>query len=216
MRKKISFYYEQIPSVSHNDDPREIIRLHIRSFEKYGWRVVLLDESDARKHPLYDVFNDENSVFRSSRNPWEYTRACYMRWLAYAVAGDYFADLDVINYGFTTKDADDLRNELGEAQFISPAAAAGLFKGEEYNDIINTLIDYKNAPFVRGHIETDINDMNIIAECMPNKFSIALTNDVRIARDYSQPGWDTAKLVHYPYHYTKSPRALTIETERPV
>ena len=139
-----------------------------------------------------------------------------MRWLAYAVAGNYFADLDVINYGFTNKDADDLRSEMGGPLFVSHAAAVGLFKGDEYSDIINSLVNYKNAPFVSGYIEADINDMTILAECIPNRFTIARTDDVRIAKDYSLPGWDIAKLVHYPYHYTKPPRAMTVKTERPV
>lgn len=214
MGKKIAFYFEKIEGLSHTDDLDDLTDLHTRSFEKYGWEVVHLNESNARQHPLYPVFDDPTSVFASSRNGWEYTRACYMRWLAYASAGHFFADFDVINYGFSHDDALDMRRLAGGATFLSGATAVGLFQQAEYDQILGAFIDYQKNPFVEGSLVDDVNDMTILLQCRPNLFAITGTEDVRVARDYSCPGWEEAQLVHYPYHYVKPPRSKTVREKR--
>jgi hypothetical protein len=203
--RKISFYFQRIEAIK--DDLDVIIQLHKESFMQHGWEVVHLDESVSRHHSLFDTFNDDKSIFAASRNGWVYTRTCYMRWLAYAMAGYPFADFDVINYGFRPQDAIDLRRLAGRPVFLSIAGAVGLFEGREYDEVLETFLDYQNNPVVEGWTEIDVNDMNILLQCRPDLFSLIDLEDTRIARDYSCPGWDSAKLVHYPYHYTKPPRS---------
>lgn len=137
-----------------------------------------------------------------------------MRWLAYASAGHYFADFDIMNYGFVAEDAEALRAEAGGPKLLSGAGAAGLFKGDEYDSILDAFLSYKKNPFIEGALKEDVNDMTILIQCRPDIFSSIWNDDVRIARDYSCPGWDVAKLVHYPFHYVKPPRIKTVMEDR--
>lgn len=216
MPNKISFYFEKIQDLANSDKLDELIDIHTKSFEHYGWEVVRLDESVARSHPLYEQFNDPESILGSSRNGWEYTRSCYMRWLAYAMAGHYFADFDVVNYGFTSKTADDLRAIAGGPAFVAGATAMGLFRGEEYDQILHAFLRYKENPFVEGILEQDVNDMTILIQTRPDLFSLISRDDTRIVRDYNNPGWEVAKAVHYPYAYTPQPRSNTVLRVRPL
>ena len=213
---KISYYFQRIEGLAYSDDIPDLIAMHVKSFEQNGWEVVALDERDAQRHPLYPLFDDENSAFNASRNGWEYTRACYMRWLAYATAGHPFADFDIVNYGFTPEDAKQMAKEADGPKLLSGAGAIGLFSGKDYDLILNTFQKYASAPFVAGALEEDVNDMTILIQCFPEIFSLIGNEDVRIARDYTCPGWSEAKLVHYPYHYTPQPRAKTATQARPL
>lgn len=215
MTQKISYYFERIEGLAQVDDLPSLIDSHRSSFEKYGWELVPLNEKISQQHPLFSVFNDEMSVFNSSKNGWEYTRACYMRWLAYASAGHFFADFDIMNYGFTYENALELRELAGGPTFVSGAGAVGLFQGAEYDHILEAFLAYQREPFVRGMLEGDVNDMTVLLECRHDLFSLIGMDDTRIARDYSCPGWQVAQLVHYPYHYTTPPRVKTIRAERP-
>ncbi|SFJ67340.1 class I SAM-dependent methyltransferase [Methylobacterium brachiatum] len=215
-RPKISYYFQRIEGLAYSDDVPDLIAMHVKSFEQNGWEVVALDERDAKQHPLYSFFDDENSAFAASRNGWEYTRACYMRWLAYATAGHPFADFDVVNYGFTPKDAKQMARDAEGPKLLSGAGAMGLFAGKDYDLILSTFQKYASAPFVDGALKEDVNDMTILIQCLPEIFSLIGNEDVRIARDYTCPGWGEAKLVHYPYHYTPQPRAKTANQARPL
>lgn len=215
-RPKISYYFQRIEGLAYSDDIPDLIKMHVKSFEQNGWEVVALDESDAQRHPLYSFFDDEKSAFAASRNGWEYTRACYMRWLAYATAGHPFADFDIVNYGFTPADAKQMIKEAAGPKLLSGAGAMGLFAGKDYDLILNTFQKYAAAPFVAGALQEDVNDMTILIQCFPEIFSLIGNEDVRIARDYTCPGWNEAKLVHYPYHYTPQPRAKTANQARPL
>ena len=216
MSNKIAYYFESIEGLAGSDDLTGLIDLHKRSFEQNGWEVVALDERDARQHPLYATFNDSNSIFATSRNGWQYTRACYMRWLAYASAGHFFADFDIVNYNFSQQNAHEMREMAGGPTFLSGAGAIGLFRDHEYDQVLNAFLKYRDNPFIDGMLKIDVNDMNILLQCRPDLFSLIQIEDTRIARDYSCPGWDIADLVHYPYHYTKPPRSATVNSERPV
>ena len=218
LNNKIAYYFEPIDAFKQNDDLEDLIDLHNKSFRQHGWDVVHLDERTSRRHPLYDVFNDPDSVFAQSKNGWEYTQACYMRWLAYAVVGYPFADFDVINYGFRPQDAAKLRrlSIAGEPVFISFAGAVGLVYGSEYDAVFDAFLEYRSNQAVGKRSATliDVNDMNILRERRPQWF--ALASDARIAQDYTRSGWEKAKLVHFPYHYTKRPRAAVVKSVRPI
>lgn len=218
---KISFYYQDFGDKVHNNDNiEELIQLHTRSFEAQGWEVILVDESIAKLHPKYSLFDDPSTILGRSKNNWFYTRACYMRWLAYAVLGYSFADLDVINYGFTPKDAKNIRSNLSTSSpvFLSLAGAVGLIAPDGYDLLIDTYVrfietaDPDNIPV--GIMSHDINDMSIMRHFHPDWYEFIEYNDDRYAKDYSLYKWEHAKLVHYPFHFTPQPRIETIRKER--
>lgn len=194
---------------------RDILRtleLHTETFAAHGWRVVQVGMEAARSHPLFQWFDGLEWFYSLSTNPPRYTRICYMRWLAYAASGLPFADLDVINFGFTPADAAPLLESKTPA-LISAANAMGLLTADHYVQILDSfrhivehLDDYR-------HRVDDINDMTLLRHVRPEYNSALPYPDDRFVKDYSNPGWETARLVHFAHGLTPLPRSRTIEVE---
>lgn len=217
--RKIAYYFQKLErDVNSDDNIPALIDLHTETFERHGWTVVRVDESDARRHPHYDVFDNPNTILSKSRNAWEYTRACYMRWLAYAVLGYPFADFDVINYGFTPHDADEIKasNVRNLPIFLSAAGAMGLLEGRDYTRMIDTYLKFIKNPVISGSLSVDINDMTIMREMRSNWYNCIAYPDDRFVKDYTIDNWQTAKMVHYAYGLTACPRVETIRKARPL
>lgn len=208
---RIAYYFEPIMTTfTALDDQGVLIDLHERTFRSNGWEPVRLSEQTSRRHPLYEFFSRRDTILARTKNEWSYARACYMRWLAYAVEGIPFCDFDVLNYGFTPEDAAELMAEAKAPLLISNAGAVGLLRSSDYKSVINLFVDFVKNPVLRGRLKTeDINDMTILQELSPGWFTQVPFEDRRFAKDYSTEGWREAKLVHYPYHYTPVPRGRT-------
>lgn len=194
---------------------RDILRtleLHTETFAAHGWQVVLVGMEAARSHPLFPWFDGLEWFYALSGNPPRYTRICYMRWLAYAAAGLPFADLDVINFGFTPADADPLLESKTPA-LISAANAMGLLTADHYAQILDSFRHIvEHLDDYRHHVE-DINDMTLLRHVRPEYNSVLPYPDDRFVKDYMNPGWETARLVHFAHGLTPLPRSRTIETE---
>lgn len=194
---------------------RDILRtleLHTESFAAHGWQVVRVGMEAARSHPLYPWFDGLDWLYALSGNQPRYTRMCYMRWLAYAASGLPFADLDVINFGFTPDDARPFF-AANTPPLISAANAMGLLTPDHYVQILDSfrhivehLDEYKH------HID-DVNDMTLLRHVRPEYNSAIPYPDDRFAKDYSNPGWETARLVHFAHGLTPLPRSRAIEAE---
>lgn len=216
---QIAYYFQQLDgNISPADDIDGLIDLHRRSFERFGWEVIHVDESHSRLHPLFEVFDDPTTILGQSANLWQYSRACYMRWLAYAVLGCPFADYDVINYGFTIEDAENIRacNTRRLPLFLSRAGAMGLLKASDYQRVLQTYIDFIASPRIEGRIaDEDINDMTIMFHYHPDWYETIPYEDVRFVKDYRRVAWRQAKLVHYAYYWTGPQRLSVIDQVRP-
>lgn len=215
----IAYYYQKLEGdVSPADNIMGLIDLHRRSFERFGWKVIHVDESHARLHPLFSVFDDPTTILGKSSNKWEYARACYMRWLAYAVVGCPFADYDVINYGFTVEDAEIIRtlNKKRLPLFLSRAGAMGLLTKSSYDRVLQTYLDFIASPRIEGRIaDEDINDMTIMFHYHSDWYETIPYEDDRFVKDYRRAGWRKARLVHYAYYWTGSQRLDVINQVRP-
>ena len=192
---------------------RDILRtmeLHDASFTAHGWQVVRVGLAEARQHPLYDWFDRLDGFYALSRNAANYTRLCYMRWLAYAISGLPFADLDVINFGFTPEDARPFI--VGTKPAINSAAnAMGLLSPAHYAQILDAYRHViENVDAFRGQVE-DINDMTLLRAARPDFNQPFPYQDDRFVKDYPNPGWETSLLVHFAHGLTPMPRSRTIE-----
>lgn len=216
---KISYYYQEMKNViSTSEDIPALIDLHCKSFSDHGWEAVLVNESDAKQHPLYSLFDRPDTILAKSRNPWEYTRACYMRWLAYAVAGNPYADFDVINYGLSPEDARQIKadDHIQRPIFLSAAGAVGLLGPQDYAQVLEVYQSFMENPIIDGSISEDINDMTILRQLRPQWYEAVPYPDDRFSKDYLNPGWETTKLCHFPYATTPPPRAMKIQSVRPI
>ncbi len=87
-----------------------LIQYWKQSWESNGWKAHVLTEDYIKDEKYYtdlkfDNFSESILCKYSLDFDCEYTRACYMRWLAYYKFAKengfiYWADYDVINYGF--------------------------------------------------------------------------------------------------------------------
>ncbi len=200
------------PAMEYRRDILRTLDLHGETFAAHGWRVVRVGMEAARSHPLFPWFDGLDWFYALSINPPRYTRICYMRWLAYAASGLPFADLDVINFGFTPDDAAPFL-ESKTPPLISAANAMGLVTAAHYAQILDSfrhIVDHLDD--YRHHVD-DINDMTLLRHVRPEYNSAIPYTDDRFVKDYSNPGWETARLVHFAHGLTPPPRSQAIEAE---
>lgn len=103
-------YFNLIPDSEFSSDSQQLINLWKKSWEKYNWNPIVLDESHSKKNVLYDKLNidnpDANFYKTINSSNWKYHRSCYCRLLAYCQyvrenGATLYADYDVMNYGFS-------------------------------------------------------------------------------------------------------------------
>ncbi|MEX0671100.1 MAG: hypothetical protein WD060_11655 [Pirellulales bacterium] len=63
----------------------------------------------------------------------------------------------------------------------------------------------------RHDFRTQVDDMTLLRAARPEyNMAIPYTDD-RFVKDYLNPGWETAWLVHFPHGLTPQPRSRTID-----
>ena len=148
--------------------PNSIFERWIDSFSKNGFEPVILNESDAREHPLFDKVNELISKLPTVNNP-EYERACWLRWLAYRqLAPAFFTDIDVINYGFKPDDVQTQLPMYSHYTYASPAAVYAT------GDAIDSFIDnFSKARFWINPVNgvDHVSDMIAFHRCYGGIFS---------------------------------------------
>lgn len=93
-------YYERVPNLWPEDTQLALIELWKKSWAKHGWNPVVLNESAAAPHKFFKEYKERVGALPTAFG-YEYTVACFMRWLAVGVkGGGMMVDYDVINYGF--------------------------------------------------------------------------------------------------------------------
>lgn len=102
-------YYENIEEINNGsytgtEDQKKLIDICRNSWERAGWRFVVLNETIAQKHFFYKKYKKIISTFPTI-NPKKYEYNCFMRWLAMSqIGGGLVIDYDVININFYKKD----------------------------------------------------------------------------------------------------------------
>jgi hypothetical protein len=211
-------------------DSLELIKLWEKSWSKNGWNPIVLSLEDAKKHPRYyeiDLKNYSSNLYKYSLNGASYLELCYSRWFAYGLYGGVWSDYDVINYGFSPEDSEQLVQH--EPVFIDHIGSCGFATLNGHEKIIEGFIDaYKNDNIVNNILSLqkkynqtqDISDMHINRKInTPIKFpNIPLCNE-----KFSDDEWRKSKLVHYhnglwnhfKNHQCKK-RSDFIKAERPI
>lgn len=194
----------------YRSDILRTMELHDASFAAHGWTVVRVGLAEAKRHPLYGWFDRLDGFYALSCNPTDYSRICYMRWLAYAESGLPFADLDVINFGFTPGAARPFVE--GESPALNSAAnAMGLLSPRHYVEILDTFRRIVEHVDEYRPLVDDVNDMTLLRAARPDFNTPFPYPDERFVKDYTLPGWETSLLVHFAHGLTPQPRSRTIE-----
>lgn len=198
---KIHCFYSESKDIDSTDE-RKLICLWIESWRNKGFDPVVLNESWAERHPLFEAYRDKVSQFPST-NPAGYDLSCFLRWMAVAVAETEdtatMADYDVFNYGFAPLIAGN--SKITAYQGHVPCLVSG--RPKSFLGMCKLFMD-----FIPREGETHVSDMSILASLTPIQSDKIITFNHPIIKSYGEPGWDKSPAVHYP-NGVMSPAKLT-------
>jgi hypothetical protein len=177
-----------------------------QSWESNGWEVHVLTEDYIKDEKYYtdlkfDNFSESVLCQYSIDFDCEYTRACYMRWLAYYKFAKqngfmYWADYDVVNYGFSPD------NQIEDKNFrLSSCSCAGKLNVWGARKILETFIDIQKGEYEPKTLAKLINTHS--EKSLADKFS-----DMMV----------TAKLVKFPVYHplvSRLPNEIVLKELRP-
>lgn len=186
-------------------DP-ELLALSQNSFRRHGFSVVVLSEEDARTHPLFGLLNTNPNLYRKDKGITPYQRACYNRWMAVALVSKndplppVMVDFDLINYGFTPDmlpPAQDIITMLGEI----PCPGMMIGTNAAFERMIAAFAEYAASPVAMD--DGLVNDQRIIdlRHDLWTGFRLQFASGEKLLVEYLSEGWQTAKLVHYPFRW---------------
>jgi hypothetical protein len=195
-------YFNLISGFKFSVESQELIHVWKKSWQKYGWNTILLNEDDAKKNSLYkklDLDSPDANFYRTiNSSMWRYHRSCYCRLLAYCQyvrenGATLYADYDVINYGF----ASDVLESTEENSYFSDDRCSVYLGSEGIDQIENAILTFNNNPFQEGDKHGSSNDMRIITR-YTNCFQLQKQKDNQpytslIKADFS----NETPLIHY-------------------
>lgn len=162
-------YFNLIANSKFSTESQELIDMWKKSWQQHGWNVVLLNESDSRKNPMFDKLDldDPSANFYRTIDPrmQTYHRSCYCRLLAYCQyvrenGSTLYADYDVINYGFSP---DILKSTPDDSHFCGTRCT--VYLGDEGKDQIEkSILNFSDNSFKEGDDRGSCNDMNIVSK----------------------------------------------------
>lgn len=157
------------------------------SWAAQGWEAVILGPQDAAKHPKFGILTDHAKTLPTV-NDKGYEMACYQRWCAFALEGGLISDFDVL-----PRDTFPPREFSG---FINAGVDCGvsLFHGRpsDYEIVIDTIICYSPSQEDQWEGKPHVSDATIIRKNLH-----IFPNEMDLVRGYTDPGWETAELIHY-------------------
>ncbi len=100
MTKTVYTYYEPL-GMGRNYAEEDLIKICAESWEKNGWKLVVLNYELAKSHDFYSSYSEVIKQLPSV-NPAFYDYHCYIRWLGMSkIGGGIMIDYDVANLSLT-------------------------------------------------------------------------------------------------------------------
>ena len=168
---KVACFYTQLKdnkgTIEFTNDSFPLIEYWEKSWKANGWETYVLGEDDIIKDEYYsnlkfDNFKESNLCKYTVDWDCEYSRACYLRWLAYyqfaKKHGDIFwADYDVINYGLSPH----LRVKVNTA--LSGCNSAGKLNKDGGRKILDAFVSVEKEKYQINtlHESQKVSDMFI-------------------------------------------------------
>jgi len=194
-RRKVFTYYEPIPGKTLVNDFK-LLLLWKENWKHFGFDPVVLSEAQARLHPWYDEMDEKVKRLPSVNTP-GYERACYVRHVAYSVAGGGLCvDYDLFCYRPLT---------LSEIPHVEAATAQLVcFQGHipsmlfgsslAFNALARAILDYKvgeidTEEFKRPHVS----DMHILKNS-PGDWKRDIPG---LVKNFGELGWEVSPCVHW-------------------
>lgn len=178
-------YYEAAEKIDAAEQLK-LIEIWKSEWRAHGWNPVVLHESDAQRHPL---FNRAKATFAQfpSVNPVGYDLGCWLRWLAVsACGGGWMSDYDVLPLDMSHVNSKGLTFFSGNAN--DPNIPC-LVYGEkcDYDALITFFL-------LSTHDDLHHSDMVAL-----RTLDIPFTNLLNV-KEYGEPGWAAGVAIHYSTH----------------
>ena len=192
-------------SIKFSTETKELLDYWKSSWSKHGWEPIVMSEADIGDHEYYNKlkfnnFYESNLCKLTVDFDCEYTRCCYMRWLAFHVACQKYgticwADSDVMNYGLSPEQS----HHMGINKVFAPEFCAGImnFTGSKY--ILDNFIDVESGKHdIKDVSPKDhsgvISDMFILTHLVSWR---GQAPQKRLCWITENKEWLKSKLVHY-------------------
>lgn len=161
LKKIIYTYYEPL-GMGRDYTEEDLIKICAKSWEKNGWKLVVLNYEVAKSHDFYSSYSE---VVRQlpSANPSYYDYHCYMRWLAMSkIGGGIMIDYDVANLSLTD-DSVFQHKMITSFQDHVPCVVSGT--GEQYLETCRIFCELKDNEkcLDRNQNKPHTSDMMMIA-----------------------------------------------------
>jgi hypothetical protein len=162
-------YFNLITGFKFSTESQELINIWKKSWQKYGWKTVILDESHANNNPLFGKLDLDNpdANFYKTINPsmWRYHRSCYCRLLAYCQyvrenGATLYADYDVMNYGFLPG----ILKPTPEDSYFCHSRCAVYLGKKGADQIESAILNFNNNEFKESEEHGSCNDQSIITK----------------------------------------------------
>jgi hypothetical protein len=208
---------------------RKLIEVWARSWSKFGWEPIVLNEGDAQQHPWY--WDYKAHVWNlPTEYGHDYEGSCFLRWLAMAAqatdgGGGMMTDYDVINYGLSPMPPDPNKMKIFcEPPPIPVDMGAVLGTKKHYEEICKIHMGWKPHPIHDWNNSAKLlhcSDLSLMVRMFENgNFPKPewLVKTFGYSGRFPRPSYKTARLVHYGYDMKLAghwPKWTWIERLRP-
>lgn len=207
-------FYEPIKEFNQ-DDQNELINIWKKSWIYYGWNPIIYGLKDCQECEGYDEYYKMCESYPTV-NPKKYEMFCFLRWLYMSKVGGWYADLDMINYGFYPLDCGD---KIVTTSNVLNCSSIHMSKNgyknlvEKINSLKVTENDYYD--YGEGKKVAHLSDIYVLSEHSKN-----VDTQLNILVEYPNNLYDLSLIVHYPFniyshHFTKGKTRSQIILEDP-
>jgi hypothetical protein len=187
-------FYEPIDGYDH-DDQKSLINIWKKSWSYYGWNPIVYGIKECQSCEGYDEYYKLCESYPTI-NPKQYEMLCFLRWLYMSEVGGWYADLDMINYGFYPLECGD---KIVTTTPVLNCSAIHMPKNK-YKDLISIIKSLKSD----GNTFWDYYDINIKVPHLSDTYVLSeysknIDIGLNIEVEYPNHLYDVSLIVHYPF-----------------
>lgn len=202
-------FYEPInePWINHSDQ-NDLIEIWKKSWSYYGWTPVIYGIKECENCDGYEeLYNACQKL--PTVNSKKYEMYCFLRWLYMSKVGGWYADMDMINYGFFPIDY----GEKIVTTWVAIHCSSICMPPNKYKKIIDDIINFKISEKdyygfdKNGNKKPHVSDISILSSYK----DIDIKLD--IFKEYPYYGYDVSLITHYPLNCMFSEKEKLTRTQ---
>lgn len=184
MKPVVHTYFAPSSDEATRKEQEAVLELWKKNWTEHGWDARVLTEDVARRHLQFKPYQEAIEML-PIKNPMEYEKACFNRWLAMAVnGGGIMVDMDVL-----CRDAKEVPRIEDKIM---------LNCGHVPCAVVGTAAHYESM-FLQFLLTQSPSDMDFFDK-RPDKYEHSVG-----CVEYGKPGWKDASLIHFG-HFACAPR----------